>query len=97
MVRESYDASQEQAHTVRVIVNGYEVAAVKASAVEGWADLDMMDVGGVIRVKGNVEFLMGTPGTSIENAMAAMNFLAGKTTTPPDPKKCPRWGSFARA
>jgi hypothetical protein len=94
MVRESYDASTEAVHSVRVIVSGYEVAAVKASAVEGWADLDMMDRGDVVRVKGTVEFLMGSPLTSIENALAAMNFLAARGPQP-DPRKVRRWASFS--
>lgn len=94
IARESYDASQENAHVVRVIVNGYEVNATKADCVKGTATLLLHDTGELVEVTGvAVEFLLGTPGTSLPNALDAMKYLAGRGPAP-DPKKCPRWGSF---
>lgn len=95
--RVNYDAEQEQPHTVRVIVNGYEVNAVKADSREGWADLEMLDNGEIIRVKGAVEFLPGAPRTAPNFCIAAMEFLArGGPEPDQDPRKFPRWGSFVK-
>jgi hypothetical protein len=97
MVRDMYDASEERPHSIRVIVNGYEVPVVKASAIGRWAELLDVENNKVLRLENvTVEYLWGSPLTSMDGAIAAFKFL---TDDGPDPypKLVRRWASYAKA